>query len=125
MKNTAAIQDKLNLLYTLQKEQEFQLTQGISKLSGVFTPVNLITELIGAVTQKSNETSHPETNNYSPLWDKLTNQVGITSPIAKSTIHLVLDQLVTKWLQNEQNKNPVTEEKERKSALMDHSLNHF
>jgi hypothetical protein len=125
MKNTAAIQDKLNLLYTLQKEQEFQLTQGISKLSGVFTPVNLITELIGAVTQKSNETSHSETNNYSPLWDKLTNQVGITSPIAKSTIHLVLDQLVTKWLQNEQNKNPVTEEKERKSALMDHSLNHF
>ncbi|MEY5000934.1 MAG: hypothetical protein RLZZ211_970 [Bacteroidota bacterium] len=125
MKNTAAIQDKLNLLYTLQKEQEFQLTQGISKLSGVFTPVNLITELIGAVTQKSNETSHSETNNYSPLWDKLTNQVGITSPLAKSTIHLVLDQLVTKWLQNEQNKNPVTEEKERKSALMDHSLNHF
>jgi hypothetical protein len=125
MKNTAAIQDKLNLLYTLQKEQEFQLTQGISKLSGVFTPVNLITELIGAVTQKSNKTSHSETNNYSPLWDKLTNQVGITSPIAKSTIHLVLDQLVTKWLQNEQNKNPVTEEKERKSALMDHSLNHF
>ncbi|MEY4286258.1 MAG: hypothetical protein RL511_331 [Bacteroidota bacterium] len=125
MKNTAAIQDKLNLLYTLQKEQEFQLTQGISKLSGVFTPVNLFTELIGAVTQKSNETSHSETNNYSPLWDKLTNQVGITSPLAKSTIHLVLDQLVTKWLQNEQNKNPVTEEKERKSALMDHSLNHF
>jgi len=125
MKNTAAIQDKLNLLYALQKEQEFQLTQGISKLSGIFTPVNLISELIGAVTQKSNQTSHSETGNYSPLWDKLTDQVGITSPVAKSTIHLVLDQLVTKWLQNEQNKNPMAEEKERKSALMDHSLNHF
>jgi hypothetical protein len=125
MKNTAAIQDQLNLLYALQKEQEFQLTQGISKLSGIFTPVNLISELIGAVTQKSNQTSHSETGNYSPLWDKLTDQVGITSPVAKSTIHLVLDQLVTKWLQNEQNKNPMAEEKERKSALMDHSLNHF
>jgi hypothetical protein len=133
MKTTEAIQDKLQLLYALQKEQEAQVSAGIAKLSSVLTPGHLISELIGSVVQKAPQSSPAEQPNYSPLWDKLTDQVGITSPVAKSTIHLVLDQLMTKWL-NEQatvkkedqaEKKDMAEKTVKKIPQLDHSLNHF
>jgi hypothetical protein len=125
MKDTAAIQDKLNLLYDLQKEQEFQLSEGISKLSNIFTPVKLISELFGNVVQTIPQVSQVVNKSYSPLWDKLTDQMGITSPIAKSAIHMVLDQMMTKWLETNEMSAQNKVQTERKSELMDHSLNHF
>jgi hypothetical protein len=126
MKTTDAIQDRLNLLYALQKEQEFQLNEGISKLSTAFTPVKIIAELIGGVAQNAPDTNQEAPKSYSPLWDKLTDQIGITSPIAKSTIHLALDQLMSKWLANQ---TPAPKEKREKvpskELILDHSLNHF
>lgn len=130
MKTTAAIQDQLKVLYALQNEQEAQVKLGITKLSSAFTPVHLISELLGAVVQKVPQESNSEPPLYSPLWDKLTNQIGITSPVAKRTIHLVLDQLMTKWLSEQATvkkvaKSANTEKPEKKVAIMDHSLNHF
>ena len=125
MKDTAAIQDKLNLLYDLQKEQEFQLSEGISKLSNIFTPVKLISELFGNVVQTIPQVSQVVNKSYSPLWDKLTDQMGITSPIAKSAIHMVLDQMMTKWLETNEMSAQNKVQTETKSELMDHSLNHF
>jgi hypothetical protein len=133
MKTTEAIQDKLQLLYALQKEQEAQVSAGIAKLSSVLTPGHLISELIGSVVQKAPQSSPAEQPNYSPLWDKLTDQVGITSPVAKSTIHLVLDQLMNKWLQeqaavkkeDQEEKTDKAEKTVKKIPQLDHSLNHF
>jgi hypothetical protein len=124
MKTTDAIQDRLNLLYALQKEQEYQLNTGISKLSTAFTPVKIIADLIGGVAQKAPEINSAAPKSYSPLWDKLTDQVGITSPIAKSTIHLALDQLMSKWMEGQ--KPMVHEDKVvSKELILDHTLNHF
>ena len=127
MKTTAAIQDQLKVLYALQKEQETQVTAGISKLASVFTPGHIIGELLGAAVQKAPQEHNTEQPSYSPLWDKLTNQKGITSPVAKSTIHLVLDQLMNKWLSEQAiEKTEKKEEKtQRKAPILDHSLNHF
>jgi hypothetical protein len=128
MKTTDAIQDRLNLLYALQKEQEFQLNAGISKLSTAFTPVKIITDLIGGVVQKAPETNGEAPKSYSPLWDKLTDQIGITSPIAKSTIHLALDQLMSKWLTSQTpGPGPVVKKDKilSKELILDHSVNHF
>jgi hypothetical protein len=127
MKTTAAIQDQLTVLYALQKEQEKQVTAGISKLASVFTPGHIIAELLGAAVKKTPQESSAEPPIYSPLWDKLTNQIGITSPVAKSTIHLVLDQLMNKWL-SEQAIVKTEEKAEKiqlKESILDHSLNHF
>jgi hypothetical protein len=130
MKTTAAIQDQLKALYALQIEQEAQVKSGITKISEAFTPIHMITELIGAVVKQSAPENNSEQPAYSPLWDKLTNQVGITSPVVKSTIHLVLDQLMNKWL-NEQTVEKKAEKKDskahtaKKAALMNPSLNHF
>jgi hypothetical protein len=127
MKTTAAIQDQLTVLYALQKEQEKQVTAGISKLASVFTPGHIIAELLGAAVKKTPQESSAEPPIYSPLWDKLTNQIGITSPVAKSTIHLVLDQLMNKWL-SEQAIVKTEEKAEKiqlKASILDHSLNHF
>jgi len=127
MKTTAAIQDQLTVLYALQKEQEKQVTAGISKLASVFTPGHIIAELLGAAVKKTLQESSAEPPIYSPLWDKLTNQIGITSPVAKSTIHLVLDQLMNKWL-SEQAIVKTEEKAEKiqlKASILDHSLNHF
>ena len=130
MKTTAAIQDQLKVLYALQKEQEAQVKLGITKLATVFTPVHLFSELLGAVVHKAPQESNSEPPLYSPLWDKLTNQIGITSPTAKRTIHLVLDQLMTKWLSEQATvkkvaKTASTEQPVKKVAIMDPSLNHF
>jgi hypothetical protein len=127
MKTTAAIQERLQLLYTLQKEQEAQVTAGISKLSSVFTPGHIIADLISAVVPKAPQVSPGESQSYSPLWDKLTTQVGITSPLAKSTIHLVLDQLMTKWLDEQAtiNEENTVEKTVKKTTVLDPSLNHF
>lgn len=124
MKTTDDIQNQLSLLYALQKEQEFQLTAGISKLSSVFTPVHIISEILGTVIKQEPDKDHKEAVNYSPLWDKLTNQIGITSPLAKSTIHIALDQLMSKWLDE---KKPQQKEGKtlQKEAVLDHSLHHF
>lgn len=127
MKTTTAIQDQLQVLYAKQKEQEAQVTAGISKLASVFTPGHVIAELLGAAVQKAPQEPSAEPQLYSPLWDKLTNQIGITSPVAKSTIHLVLDQLMNKWLSEQ-----AAESTEKKAAqtvskapILDHTLNHF
>ena len=126
MKTTDAIQDRLNLLYALQKEQEFQLNEGISKLSNAFTPVKIIAELIGGVAQNAPETNSEATKSYSPLWDKLTDQIGITSPIAKSTIHLALDKLMSRWLTNQTPAPMIKKDKVvSKELILDHSVNHF
>jgi hypothetical protein len=127
MKTTAAIQDQLKVLYALQKEQEAQVTAGISKLTSVFTPGQIIADLLGAAKQKAPQESNTAVPLYSPLWDKLTNQIGITSPVTKSAIHLVLDQLVNKWLSEQAiettEKKPV--QTADKAPILDHSLNHF
>jgi hypothetical protein len=126
MKTTHAIQDRLNLLYALQKEQEFQLNEGISKLSNAFTPVKIIAELIGGVAQNAPETNVEAPKSYSPLWDKVTDQIGITSPLAKSTIHLALDQLMSRWLTNQTQAPLIQKDKVlSKELILDHSSNHF
>jgi hypothetical protein len=126
MKTTHAIQDRLNLLYALQKEQEFQLNEGISKLSNAFTPVKIIAELIGGVAQNAPETNVEAPKSYSPLWDKVTDQIGITSPLAKSTIHLALDQLMSRWLINQTPAPLIQKDKVlSKELILDHSPNHF
>ncbi len=126
MKTTHAIQDRLNLLYALQKEQEFQLNEGISKLSNAFTPVKIIAELIGGVAQNAPETNVEASKSYSPLWDKVTDQIGITSPLAKSTIHLALDQLMSRWLTNQTPAPLIQKDKVlSKELILDHSPNHF
>jgi hypothetical protein len=124
MKSTEDIQEKLDMLYALQNEQEQKLTKGISQLSTVFTPVHLISELIGSVVQKAAPQSDKEPVLYSPLWDKLTDQVGITSPLAKTTIHLALDQLMSKWLDNQK---PVLNQDKpiSKEVILVPSVNHF
>jgi len=127
MKTTAAIEDQLKLLYALQKEQEAQVTEGISKLASAFTPGHIVAELLGAIVQKAPQEGNAETPIYSPLWDKLTNQIGITSPVVKSTIHLVLDQLMNKWLSEQatiETEKPPGKAAE-KAPILDHSLNHF
>jgi hypothetical protein len=115
------------VLYALQKEQETKVTAGIAKLASVFTPGHIIADLLGAAIQKAPQESSSETPIYSPLWDKLTNQIGITSPVAKSTIHLVLDQLMNKWLSEQAivQTEEKAEKTQRKASILDHSLNHF
>lgn len=127
MKTTAAIQDQLTELYALQKEQEIQVTAGISKLASVFTPGHIIADLLGAAVQKAPQENSTEPPIYSPLWDKLTNQIGITSPVAKSTIHMVLDQLMNKWLSEQaiEKTEKKAEKTVKKAPVLDHSLNHF
>ena len=126
MKTTDAIQERLNLLYSLQKEQEQQLMTGMSKFTTAFAPMHIITDLISGVAQKANKNTSEAPKSYSPLWDKLTDQIGITSPIAKSTIHLALDQLMSKWLSSQTPTPLVKNDKiHSKELILDHSLNHF
>lgn len=130
MKNTAAIQDQLDLLYQLQKEQEFQLKEGISKISNVFTPSHVISGFLGSLLKQPISDQNAQARNFTPLWDKITDQMGVQSPVAKSAIHLMLDQLMERWLAKEgpadhgQDVQKVRQDVQQ-SALMDHSLNHF
>jgi hypothetical protein len=85
------------------------------------------TPVLGAAVKKTPQESSAEPPIYSPLWDKLTNQIGITSPVAKSTIHLVLDQLMNKWLSEQAivKTEKKAEKIQLKASILDHSLNHF
>lgn len=125
MRTIDTIQEQLKLLYTLQKEQEFQLKEGVSKLSAAFTPVNVVSQLIGTALKSQTLEPTAHTSAYSPLWDKVTDQIGITSPLAKSTIHLLLEQVMNKWQSPVIIESEAKDEKTSQNLVMDHSLNHL
>lgn len=125
MRTIDTIQEQLKLLYTLQKEQEFQLKEGVSKLSAVLTPVNVVSQLIGTALKSQTLEPTAHTSAYSPLWDKVTDQIGITSPLAKSTIHLLLEQVMNKWQPPVISEPEAKNEKTSQNLVMDHSLNHL
>lgn len=125
MRTIDTIQEQLKLLYTLQKEQEFQLKEGVSKLSAAFTPVNVVSQLIGTALKSQTLEPTAHTSAYSPLWDKVTDQIGITSPLAKSTIHLLLEQVMNKWQSPVIIEPEAKDEKTSQNLVMDHSLNHL
>lgn len=125
MRTIDTIQEQLKLLYTLQKEQEFQLKEGVSKLSAVLTPVNVVSQLIGTALKSQTLEPTAHTSAYSPLWDKVTDQIGITSPLAKSTIHLLLEQVMNKWQPPVISEPEANNEKTSQNLVMDHSLNHL
>jgi hypothetical protein len=90
----------------------------------------VISGFLGSLLKQPISDQNAQARNFTPLWDKITDQMGVQSPVAKSAIHLVLDQLMERWLAKEgptdhgQDVQKVRQDVQQ-SALMDHSLNHF
>lgn len=124
MKNLKELDQQLVDLYQLQKEQQLLLTQRVETLQQLFSPIQAISETVKQVFAAPTAQDHEVTQEYSHLWDALTDQVGIKSPVIKSVLHLLMDQLLSNL---NQRPTPVPPEKETKNEALAvyHSANHF
>lgn len=124
MKNLKELDQRLVDLYQLQKEQQQLLTQRVETLQQLFSPIQAISETVKQVFAAPTAQDQEVTQGYSHLWDALTDQVGIKSPVIKSVLHLLMDQMLSNL---NQRSTPVPPEKETKNEALAvyHSANHF
>jgi hypothetical protein len=124
MKNLKELDQQLAQLYISQKEQQLLLTQRVEALQQLFSPIQAISETVKQVFAAPNEPYQPSTQSYSHLWDALTDQVGIKSPVVKSILHLLMDQMLSNFNQRAASNLPEKETKTEAIAVY-HSANHF
>jgi len=124
MKNLKELDEQLNGLYLLQKDQEIKLVQDLEQLKQLFSPIQAISETVKQVFTAATEDPKETKQGYSHLWDALTNQIGIKSPVIKGALHLLVDQMLT-TLNQKNEPTEVQKEIKQESLAVYHSANHF
>ncbi len=124
MKNLKELDEQLRGLYLLQKDQEIKLVQDLEQLKQLFSPIQAISETVKQVFAAATEDPKETKQGYSHLWDALTNQIGIKSPVIKGALHLLVDQMLT-TLNQKNEPTEVQKEIKQESLAVYHSANHF
>jgi hypothetical protein len=124
MKTINELENQLSSLYQIQITQEKELVDNLEEVRQLFSPIQAITETVKQVLTPPTQDEQTKAQGYSHLWDALTNQMGIKSPVVKSALHLLAEQLLLAM-----DKAAATaakkEEKTNEATAVYHSANHF
>ena len=124
MKTINELENQLSSLYQLQNTQEKDLVENLEEVRQLFSPIQAITDTVKQVLTAPSQDEQTKEQGYSHLWDALTNQMGIQSPVIKSALHLLAEQLLIAM-----SKAGAAEEKQKETTneatAVYHSANHF
>jgi predicted NACHT family NTPase len=124
MKTINELENQLSSLYQLQNTQEKDLVENLEEVRQLFSPIQALTETVKQVLTAPTQDEQTKAQGYSHLWDALTNQMGIKSPVVKSALHLLAEQLLLAM-----DKAGAIEEKQKETTneatAVYHSANHF
>jgi predicted NACHT family NTPase len=124
MKTINELENQLSSLYQLQNTQEKDLVENLEEVRQLFSPIQAITDTVKQVLTAPLHDEQTKEQGYSHLWDALTNQMGIKSPVIKSALHLLAEQLLIAI-----SKAGAAEEKQKETTTeataVYHSANHF
>jgi hypothetical protein len=124
MKTINELENQLSSLYQLQNTQEKDLVENLEEVRQLFSPIQAITDTVKQVLTAPSHDEQTKEQGYSHLWDALTNQMGIKSPVIKSALHILAEQLLIAI-----SKAGAAEEKQKETTTeataVYHSANHF